>query len=118
MANGYPRQEVAHIVGRNQHRLRQWVRMYHKDGIRGLFLKPIQGNHRLLTTAQKQIIKHFITTSSPQENGYFEKTWTIPLLKDLVKEKFDVMYHHDDSYRRLLYRCKICSKKTINNQAL
>ena len=108
LAKGFKRQQVAEIVGISPGRIRQWVSMYHKDGLLGLLLKNAPGNHHLLTKEQKQAIKDLISTHTPEELGLIDlegKFWNIPLLRELVKQKFNLIYKNQDSYRRLLHFC-------------
>lgn len=105
LAKGFTKAQVAEIVGISKDRLRQWVTLYHKDGLSGLRLKPAPGNHRLLTTKQKQTIKDLINKQLPEEFGLAGKFWNIPLLKQLVDKEFQLTYKDEDSYRRLFHFC-------------
>lgn len=105
LSKGWKKIKVAEVVGMSKDRIRQLVTLYHKGGLLGLKLKPAPGNHRLLTNEQKQVIKNLITTHTPQQLKLSGKFWNIPLLRELVKIKFGLMYQDQDSYRRLLIFC-------------
>lgn len=108
LAKEFKRKQVGEIVGISPGRIRQWVSMYHRNGLLGLLLKKTPGNHHLLTKEQKAIIKDLITTHTPKDLGLIElegKFWNIPLLRELVKQQFNLTYKTQDSYRRLLLFC-------------
>lgn len=108
LTKGFKRKQVGEIVGISPGRIRQWVTMYNRNGLLGLLLKKTPGNHHLLTKEQKETIKDLITTHTPKELGLIDlegKFWNIPLLRELVRQKFNVTYETHDSYRRLLIWC-------------
>ena len=105
LSKGWKKDQIADVVGMSRDRIRQLVTLYHKDGLNGLKIKPAPGNHRLLTNKQKLHIKKLITAHTPQELGLEGKFWNIPLLRELVKLKFNLSYRDQDSYRRLLIWC-------------
>lgn len=105
LAKGWKRKQVAEVVGISKDRIRQLVTLYHKSGLDGLLLKPAPGNHRLLTNDQKQRIKQLIKSNTPESLGLTGKFWNIPLLRELVKKQFGLVYKDQDSYRRLLIWC-------------
>lgn len=121
LAKGFKRQPVSEIVGISPGRIRQWVTLYNKNGLFGLLLKPAPGNHHLLTKEQKAIIKDLIITQTPKDLGLIDiegKFWNIPLLRELVKQKFNLTYKTLDSYRRLLIWCGFSFHKPakVNNK--
>jgi transposase len=116
LAKGFKRRQVGEIVGISPGRIRQWVSLYHRNGLLGLALKSAPGNNHLLTKEQKKVIKKIITTQTPKDLDLIDlegKFWNIPLLRELVKQKFNLTYKTADSYRRLLHFCGFSFHKPV-----
>jgi len=103
LTQGYTRKESAKITGASIHTLGRWVTSYNKNGLEGLANKPQPGNHRKLTKQNKLKIKKLLHNNTPEKLGYEGKFWNIPLLRQLVKDKFRLEYECKESYRRLLH---------------
>lgn len=97
--------QVSEIVGKSKRTLGEWVSAYNRQGLSGLKVKPQKGNNHKLTKEQKEEIKKLITQKKPEELNIEGRFWNIPLLKRLVKDKFNLTYESPESYRRLFKYC-------------
>ena len=80
-------QEIADMLKRNPHTVRLWIKRYAKKGIVGLSRNYSPGRPRDKKESAKLHIKELLI-NSPQEYGYLDAVWTVPLLThDLIKSK-------------------------------
>lgn len=102
LTQGYRRMEVSKIVRVSTHAIEDWVTSFKKKGIEGLLDKPQPGNHRKLTVNQKEQLKTYVTTKTPENLGLEGKFWSPDLLSQLIRKKFSVVYQREASRRLLL----------------
>lgn len=86
-------QDIAPIVNVDPQTVREWRRQYQAGGIEALDAKPHPGPKCKLTDEQKQQLLTMIA-QPPTHYGYGTHLWTTRLMARLIKEKFDVSYHH------------------------
>lgn len=98
---GRSRKEIAAFLEVKQDTVSDWITRYRKRGIEGLKSKPQPGNHRMLTSKQREEIKTVVRSKTPKDLGYGRDFWDIPLLARYVREKHEVRYASDRSYHRL-----------------
>lgn len=102
LTQGYRRMEVAKIVRTSIHAIEDWITQFRKHGIEGLRDKGQPGNHRKLTVDQKEQLKTYVITKTPDQMGLEDKFWSPDLLSQLIRKKFSVVYQREAS-RRLLH---------------
>lgn len=74
--------------------VRLWRRVWKKSGIDGLLHKPHPGRPSLLSDLQKQELLQMLQ-DEPTAHGFDRHFWTTQMISELIKQKFDVEYHHD-----------------------
>lgn len=73
-------------------------------GISGLVPKKQPGRARFLTAEQEAQVISIIVNQTPKEVGFpVEMNWTAPLIRDWIKQTFDVSFSERGT-RDLLYR--------------
>lgn len=108
---GYPVAEIAKICGCTPSALMVWCRTYRHQGIAGLPDQRKGGNHAKLSAVQIEMIRELLHTYMPAQLFAQEacvgdgETWTVPDLARLVKQRCNVVYQSDNSYRSLLRKC-------------
>lgn len=119
-ADGKSVPNIADIVKRNPHTVRDWLKRYIDSGISGLSRKfsPGRPKHKreLVENRIKEIINH-----SPEQYGYTDTTWTIPLIAHDVAENLKISASEDTvtrALKKLGYSYKRPSKKTPENEKL
>jgi transposase len=103
LRGGYKRKEVQNIIRISKQTLGDWITRYNKYGLKGLADKPQPGNHHILTKDQKQTIQTLITSKTPEELGYKDKFWDLDKLKQLIKDRFNLTYRSNTSYRKMFH---------------
>lgn len=101
LSEGYRRKEVSTITGLSEETIGVWVTAYNKHGISELREKRVTGNHKKLTTEQKDKITIILKRKNPKQYGFEGKFWTVELLKKLVTKEYGVTYKDKQSYRNL-----------------
>lgn len=83
--------EVAKILGVTKRTIDKWIRLYVDNGIKGLELGKCGGSKSRLTEAQRQQLSRIIE-EGPQAYGYDTAIWTSPIVRDVVKKEFGIVY--------------------------
>lgn len=105
LIEGKKRQEVASFFDIHVKTLDEWQRQFKRQGIEGLRTAPQVGNNKKLSRDQKEAIKATLTTKTPEELGLEGKFWSVPSLKQYVKQEYHVVYQSAVSYQRLFQCC-------------
>jgi len=71
--------EIALMLKRNQHTIRDWLKRYKLQGIKGLNRNFSPGRPNTIRKKIKQQIRKIIG-HSPIKNGYQDSTWSVPLI--------------------------------------
>jgi transposase len=115
-----PVPDIQEITGTPRRTLLRWCGCYQDEGIAGLFDKR-EGNHRqsFLTDEQVQALKEKLHQYRPLDilgssqvataNGLH---WTVPDLKQVVKQWYGVVYKQNKSYRDLFKQCGFSYQRT------
>jgi transposase len=74
--------------------VRLWRRVWNKRSVEGLKLKPHPGRPPLLGPEQKKQLLGWLK-DSPQQYGFARHYWTCAMIRDLIKQKFDVEFNHN-----------------------
>ncbi len=78
-AEGLPVPRIAQTLKRNPHTVRDWIKRYKAEGIKGLSRKFLPGR---LVTREKGVMQQIETIigKSSAFYGYQENAWTVPLI--------------------------------------
>lgn len=71
--------EIALVLKRNHHTVRDWLKRYKAQGIKGLSRNFSPGRPNVLREKAQQHIKDIIA-DSPVEHGYQDRAWSVPLI--------------------------------------
>ena len=99
-AEGQSVPQIAKALKRNPHTVRDWLKRYNADGIKGLRRKyspgrPDDKRARLKTHIQK------ILNDSPADHGYSDSVWSVPLIVHDAATKLDLSVSEDTVTRAL-----------------
>lgn len=116
LSQGKSHTETSQITNISEGGIKKLVGIYNKDGLVGLRLKPKPVNRYILTSDQKNNIKHLLHKfETPSKAGIKVSTdndfWSIPTLKLLVHKEYKLAYKNKDSYRKLLKFCGFTYQK-------
>ncbi len=81
--------EIALMLKRNQHTVRDWLKRYRAQGINGLNRKFSPGRPNTMRETIKQYIQKIIG-NSPINHGYQDSTWSVPLITYEVNKNLDL----------------------------
>lgn len=99
-ADGKTAKEIAQILKRNPHTVRDWLKRYKAKGISGLRRKFSPGR----PDEKRKQLMHYIETiisESPSTHGYIDAAWTVPLITYHVNERTDISTSRDTVVRAL-----------------
>ena len=109
---GYAHKEISGITLKSEDAIERWVTLFNKNGIQGLKNKPVsKPRNYKLTKEQKDEIKGIITQNSPDKLNLKGDFWNPNNLKQLVKDKFNIVYKARKSYIELLKYCGFSYQK-------
>lgn len=109
---GYTHKEISKITLKGQDALEKWITAFNKYGIQGLKNKPLnKPRNYKLTYEQKNKIKEIINKNNPEKLGFKAEFWTPILLKQLVKNQFNIAYKSKKAYHELLDYCGFSYQK-------
>ena len=94
---------VAQRLGVDRRSVRRWKRSYQRQGKSGLKAQPASGRPPQLTPRQRRSLVHCIL-KGPQAWGFSTALWTCRRIRQLIRERFHVVYH-PDHIGRLLRSC-------------
>lgn len=90
--DGYKQIDVCVQIGCDRKTLHKWIDLYLGGGFDSL-LEPIQSNKKgkgKLQAYHLRVLKYIIIHKSPKDYGKATHRWTIPLIKELLKEKWGI----------------------------
>lgn len=103
---GYPLKEVGKITGKSLRTIQTWITAYHQNGVVGLRTQERQiPTNFVLTKKQKDKIKQLINDHRPQDLKLSGDFWSVPTIRQLVKNEYGVEYKTEKSYQNLLCYC-------------
>lgn len=109
---GYALKKIVDITQKSEDAIENWITAYNKNGLKSLRTKPQTGIHNSkLTNEQKDSIKKLIINHSPSEYKYNGDFWSVPLLKQLIKDTYNVTYKTAKAYRDLFNYCGFSYQK-------
>lgn len=90
---GKSQKEAAEIIGRNEHTVGKYAAGYRASGLEGLVRQVAPGRTPKLTVAQMRELKEIVAYQTPVECGFPARAnWTLALVVQLIKDKWDVTY--------------------------
>ena len=107
---GYAVVEVRQICGCSQRSLLEWCQRYRAEGIAGLVDHRIGGNSRRLRALEIEELSQLLHQYGPAQLLGPAATgdgvhWWVGDLRQVVSNRFGVVYQSQTSYRTLLERC-------------
>lgn len=108
---GYYIDEVIEKTGLSKSDIAKICKKYQKDGINGLYNKPVQRNKSFLSIAQITELRSFLRTHTPFMLWGFASYsgkgshWTVEDLKTLLKERYQTQYARHSAYHRIFSQC-------------
>ena len=109
---GYSLKEIIDITGKSLVAIQGWITDYNKRGVDGLLTqKRAVAPRAKLSNKEKDHVKQIITDHKPQELGYTGDFWSVPIVKQLVKDEYGVTYETAKAYRDLLHYCGFSYQK-------
>jgi putative transposase len=101
---GMPFGEIADFIGCSEKTIYNYVNAYKSDGLTGLIPCESPGRPRHLKEDQEQEVYEIIVNQKPADFDFpAEMNWTSFLIRDLIKQEYDVTFS-DRGVRALLYR--------------
>ncbi len=96
--------EIAELLGCTEQTVYNYVRAYKDNGLDGLVPGQSPGRPCQLTEEQEKELYQLIVEKGPADVGFpAEMNWTSFLVRDWIKETFDIVYT-DRGVRKLLTR--------------
>ncbi len=109
---GYSHKEISQINLKSIDALEKWITLFNKSGIAGLKDQPVtKPRNYQLTKEQKDQVKESIVKNNPEVLGLSGEFWNPHNLKQLVKNKFNVVYQSRKAYVDLLKYCGFTYQK-------
>ena len=88
-----------------------WAKRFNEFGLEGLKDKPKSGRNARITADQLAWFEEVVLHESPTKYGFNTETWTAPLLVNLLKTQFDIIYSDDMIYVILKKKLHLTHKK-------
>jgi len=92
--------KIASTLKRNPHTIRDWLKRYKANGIKGLARNFSPGRPDTKRRQLMQFINDIISVS-PSEYGYQDSAWTVPLIAYHAKKQLDFSVSRDTVIRAL-----------------
>lgn len=109
---GYALKEIEEITGKDWRTVQTWITAFNKNGIDGLRTKERKKpTNFVLTKAQKDEIKRITAEHKPKDKGLSGDFWSVPTVRQLVKNEYGVEYKSEKSYQTLLRYCGFSYQK-------
>lgn len=88
-SNGDSAPVIAKKLKRNAHTVRDWLKRYKRDGIKGLERNYSPGRPADKRELAKEHIKKALSTA-PKEFGYLDSVWSVPLIAYDTRKKLNI----------------------------
>lgn len=109
---GYSHQQIRGISGKSKDAIKEWITNFHQKGLLGLKDQPVtKPRNYKLTKEQKEAIKIILNHQKPEDFGFAGEFWAPQNLKELIQQKFNIIYQSPDSYRKLFKFCGFSFQK-------
>src|SRR6478752_1892140 len=90
--DGWSKREVAAFLGVHPVTVAKWMARFRDGGADGLAAKPTPGRPRLLTAEQEKAVLGWLA-DPPSVHGFRTDLWTARRVADLIRQKFEVVFH-------------------------
>ncbi|MFD1413732.1 IS630 family transposase [Oceanobacillus jeddahense] len=91
--SGYKMKEIANIIHRCRETVGAYVAMYRNNSLEGLKLGHLPGKPSKLSKEQQAILLETVSTKVPADVGFTARyNWTLSLITQFVKNKWDISY--------------------------
>jgi transposase len=105
--SGYGVPEIANILFRDPDSIYKWINDFNTSRLASIFPGYCENqNASKLTKEQKEEVKQKLSTPDSLPASF----WSLPKLKEYIKERFDVVYESDRAYHYLLEYCGLSFK--------
>src|SRR6266852_3098750 len=91
---------VAERLGVDRRSVRRWKRAYRRQGRAGLRARPATGRPSKLTAAQRRQLARLVV-AGPEAAGYSTSLWTCRRIVEVIRRRFNIVYHADHVGRLL-----------------
>lgn len=108
---GFTVEQIMRANGKNRTTIEGWITEFNQNGVAGLKTVPQTPRFVKLKPDQKRELKTLVYGRKPAEYGYAQDFWSIPMLKNFIKTKFNVVYKSDKSYQDLFAYCGFSYQK-------
>lgn len=105
-------EEVIQSLGFHRSCIYVWLAIYREHGLDGLRSKPITGRPPKLTGAQMQKLYRLIVDHDPTQLKFPFALWTLPLIRELIRQEFQVRLS-EVSVGRLLKKLGLSPQKPL-----
>lgn len=85
---------IAERLGVAVHTVYSWTKKARVRGVRALRSKPRSGRPRKLGPPERREIKRLVLAGS-RAAGFDRDLWTLPMIGELIQQRFGVAYHVD-----------------------
>lgn len=90
---GYSKKEIAHMIGRSEKTIYNYVNAYEEKGIDGLIMGQSPGAPRKLTSEQEMELVQVISTKLPVDVGFPAKhNWTLAIIASFIEKEWNQTY--------------------------
>jgi transposase len=90
--DGWTQAAVADFLGVHPVTVAKWMARYRRAGTSGLAAKPTPGRPRFLTADQERQVRAWLA-DQPTAHGFRTDLWTARRVADLIRQKFEVVFH-------------------------
>jgi len=103
--------EIARQLGVSRATVSEWAKIVETKGIGGLRKRKAAGSSSKLNMQQKQKLKHLLDRGA-LANGFPTDRWTLERVRQLIQQKFEVIYH-PNYLNRLLRKLGFSPQKPL-----
>lgn len=108
---GFTIAQIMQANGKNRTTIEGWITKFNQQSVQGLKTVPQAPRFVKLKPDQKRELKTLVYGHKPTEYGYTQDFWSIPMVKDFIKTKFNVTYASEKSYQDLFAYCGFSYQK-------
>ena len=85
---------IAERLGVAAHTVHAWIKRSRVGGSKSLKSKPRSGRPLKLGLEDRRTLKRLVI-AGPRKAGFDRELWTLPMIREVIQEKFGVEYHVD-----------------------
>jgi transposase len=111
---GWTQAQVAEFLDIHTVTVAKWMARHRAKGAVGLAAKPTPGRPRFLSRQQERTVLSWLA-DKPTDHGFRTDLWTARRVAELIRRRFDVVFHPD--YLRAWLRQRGCSPQKPRRRA-